>query len=404
MAFNTPNKQYTDNAPLWEKLNDCYHGPERIKSKEYTYLPATPSQTMQGLRQGQPGRQSYLNMIARAVFPELVYQTIESALGIMHQKPPNIRLPRELEYLRNRATGEGESLNALLRTINFNQLLYGRAGLVPTLWFEEGATQGIPLISHYSAPSIINWSHDFVILRTVESQYENFTESQTNVYWIFAIQEGILHFARRTDRDITSTDELGQYIFRNNTFNFLPFTFINANDTVSDVDRAPLLPLANMSLQIYLDEADYRNTKFATGQPTLVITGSSGAEKKKATPLGPGAKIELPKEATAQFLEVSGDSLAELRTSLENDYRRADEQGASLLTTRGKEAESGDALRIRVNAKAATRKTIALAGGDGLEEQLRHIGRMWQVSEERLDNELEVEVHRILISQIPVDR
>ena len=62
--------------------------------------------------------------------------------------------------------------------------------------------------------------------------------------------------------------------------------------------------------------------------------------------------------------------------SLENDYNRARSKAGQLLDTVSRERESGEALTIRVAARTASLKQIALAGAFGLQQALRHCA-MW---------------------------
>jgi hypothetical protein len=119
-------------------------------------------------------------------------------------------------------------------------------------------------------------------------------------------------------------------------------------------------------MAVYRGEADYRQGLWAQGQDTLVVMG--GGEKEYR--LGVGAAIDLPPDGDAKFIGVSADGLGEQRQALENDKTRAAAMGAQLLESRIAR-ESGESLKVRVAAKTATLKNVALAGAFALERILK---------------------------------
>src|SRR5690606_37416078 len=78
----------------------------------------------------------------------------------MHARPPKIELPTRLEYMRTRASSQGESLAHLLARINEEQLTSGRLGLLVDM--PEGRRTGAPPLhlAMYRAESIRNWDEN----------------------------------------------------------------------------------------------------------------------------------------------------------------------------------------------------------------------------------------------------
>src|SRR5690606_14162739 len=102
---------------------------------------------------------------SRAEFPDLVALTVRGAVGTILDQAAEIELPSELEPLREKATRDGLTLDALHRRIVTELMTTGRYGVLPGI-----DAAGGPYLAGYVAESIINWDvdenqhADFVVL------------------------------------------------------------------------------------------------------------------------------------------------------------------------------------------------------------------------------------------------
>jgi hypothetical protein len=345
------------------------------------------------------GLELYKAYLIRAFFPDLVKETVRALTGILDREAANIELPEALEDMRSVATPKGESLDSLLVQIHMDQLLYGRSGLL----LDVDPNRDLPLIVQYPAPQIINWDditetmsvkqiddtkrseamRRLLMVVLDESRYERetgdrFTWNLVPRFRVLSLGAGEGEvYTSQVERDGAFQPEIVPAI-KGKTLDEVPFIFINATDLATQPGEVPLVNLANLSMAIYRGEADHRSALFMSGQDTLVITGydiSSGdAENPSddAAPIiGSGAFLNLPDpEADAKFIGPDSMALPEQRTSLEDDYRRAGEEGIKLLSS-GAGAEAAETLRIRVAARTATLQTIAMTSAQGLETALR---------------------------------
>ena len=380
---------HTQHLQDWELMDDSFHGERRVKDKSYKYLPATPGQQLDGLNNNQKGRKNYLAYKMRARFSECVSEAVEALLGVMHSKPATIELPAKMADLMDKATIKGESLQMLLRRINEHQLVSGRLGLLADI--EDGAQIGtLPYIALYKATDIVNWDDtqkdiqkrnrlNLVVLN--ESRFE-----RVNLTWQFkrrfrALLLGAL--SPDDDSEVYNMAVLGEDAnltiegadtivpsIAGNTLDDIPFVMINSRDIVAEPDDPPLLGLANLAMTIYRADADYRGALFMQGQDTLVIIGGGEGDEIRA---GAGAHIDVPQGGDAKYIGTDSKGLKEMRESLNNDKKEAAESGGKLLDTRAGNAESGEALKIRVGARTASINQNALAGAEGLQTILRLI-------------------------------
>jgi len=402
MSLSSEHPMYSKYLLDWDQMTDCYAGERTVKNRTVKYLAATPGQEEDGMKnREQAGYRSYLAYLSRARFPDFVAQAVEGLLGIMHHKEATIELPEQMESLRENATVRGESLQMLLRRINEAQLVTGRVGILADV-ANESPVGTMPYIALYRAQDITNWDdgsrEDLVyqVLNMVvlnESEYERVTHFD----WELKTKYRLLLLGDIDENEAAGLYTMGVYqedkggldyneasmitpSIAGATLDEIPFVIINSKDIVSDPDDPPLLGLSNLALTVYRGEADYRQALFLQGQDTFVMIGGQDDNPR----LGAGAVVNVPLNGDAKFVGVDSKGLPEMRQALENDKKEASEIGGRLLDTQGGDAESGDALRIRVSARTAALNQIALAGAEGLQSLLRTIAKWIGVDPEQV--------------------
>jgi len=395
MSISSHHPLYADFLKDWDKLADAYRGERVVKEAGQKYLPPTAGQLIDGMGANEDGYKNYQAYKTRARFPGFLAQAVEALLGIMHHKPANIELPSQMESLLESATVKGESLENLLRRINESQLVDGRVGLLADV--PDGAPAGVlPYIATYCAKDIINWDDgarnelvrqtlNLVVLNETEPvrgkdfEWENEEKYRVLVYGEVDPNEpesaGLeyrMGVYTEEDGGTYTEDLMITPSIAGKSPDQIPFVFINSKDIVPDPDSPPLLGLAELAFAVYRSEADYRQSLFMQGQDTLVIIGGMGEEEIRA---GAGATITVTQGGDAKYIGVESAGLEEQRMAIENDRKEAADIGGKLLDTSGRDAESGDALRIRVSARTASLNQIALAGASGLETILKMMAR-----------------------------
>ncbi len=387
MGINSTHPDYDKVVEDYIQMADVYAGSRVVKEKGVKYLRATSSMVIDGaLKAQEPGYSAYLAYKDRAVFPNVVQQAASTMAGILSKDLWTIELPSEMEPLLDNATRQGETLHQLLRRIHEAQLVYGRMGIL----LDTAPDRDLPFFVTYDARSIINWDDSRDYGRGMDSL--NFVVTEE----VKQVNQGIGSFAW-VDQEVHRAlflDEAGQYstqteedqiaseivtpTFRGKALDFVPFTFINASDLEATPGVIPLLSSSEAALTIYQSEADFRQTLHQLGQETLVITGiapGSELDDDQPTRIGAGAIIELPEGSDAKFIGLSGVGLTEQRMALEDDYKRAMSEGSRLLENTSSQAESGEALKVRVAAKTTTLRSIARTSALGLETALKQMAR-----------------------------
>lgn len=390
MSLNSQHPAYAKYHDQWVQLRDFYKGEEHVKLAEDKYLLPTSGMLMDGMGTNEIGRKAYESYIARAVFPDYIKDAVEISIGLLHQKEAVIELPPELEVLRTSASIKGESLNQLLRRINVEQLITGRCGLLLDIPITPDPTYPVPYIALYIAESMINWdesndSIDTDKINMVILDETGYRRVNKLFDWQIMMQYRILILddngtykqgVFNNDTGINYDESLLiTPAIRGKTLQELPFVFVNSKDLLPLPENAPLLGLANITAAIYRGEADYRYSLFMQGQDTLVVIGSvrnpnlaPGGDDAIRT--GAGSRIDIDVTGDAKYIGVSSKGLAEQRTCLENDRKRAETQSGRLIGTKSN-VESGEALRVRIGAQTATLNQIAITSALALEKILK---------------------------------
>ncbi len=411
MGVESKHPAYIESTDDWRIMRDSIQGERKIKESTIAYLPPTAGQIMDGalkIPRSSNGAAAYANYLARARYPDLVKTAVSTQVGVMVREPAVIKLPAQMESMRENATRKGESLQGLLRRIYEQQLSFGRIGLLVDFPQDPITAERaeLPHLVEYNAESIINWDD------------ERFTEFGSDVLSLVVVNETIIVRGKDPEdvfewveerrfraivleavdpefpvgvsnplvyKTFVVVDEVVTESvtpqFRGVTLDEIPFVFIGANDLNALPDEIPLLGLARLALHIYQSGADYYHALHVIGSDTLVISGeeigANGDAKDEAQPtrVGTGAIIRLDTDGDAKFIGIDSNGIPEQRTALQNDLVEAREHGARLLEPRKGQAESGEALKSRIASATANLHQIALTGAAGLERSLKQVAK-----------------------------
>lgn len=385
LAQNHPS--YTDHLPDWKQMRDTYKGEKRVKSRGTMYLPATAGHVADGYGSGDSeaaGYASYEAYKVRSRYSNFVREAVQMAVGMMHNQPPKIELPKAMEGIRS---SKNESIPDFLRRINSEQLIVGRTGIMADLPLKPGDGPDLPILALYGAERMINWDSGSTDL-TMDALNMLILDESTyvrkdNFMWDLTTQHRVLLLGATDENDPTGVYRQG--LFRDSAFvasqmitpqymgktlDKIPFVIVNSVDITSEPDDPVLLDLSNLCLTLYRSDADYRQNLFMQGQDTFVTIGGS-FDEDDAVRTGAGARIDLPLGADAKYVGVESSGLQEQREALDRLESRAGTMGAQTLDSTSRERESGDSMRIRVASRTADLNQVADAGAMALEEILK---------------------------------
>ena len=375
MPASTKNPTYEMYYDTWQQTRDAVKGSVAIKDKRARYLPVpdgeTGSEGATNLRYANEehkgtGTLRYRNYIKRAVYTNFTGRTKNALVGAVFRKDPTIIVPAGLEYLIDDATGDGLSLNQLAKDELSNLLEVGRAGfLVDYPEADAGlSVEDVDLLDlrasivPYTAEQVINWKLNAIggrKLLTLIVLEEDYPENEDEFGHETKKQQRILRlssegYSQQIYREeMPYTDQFFPTKSDGSKWFEIPFVFCGAKNNDASIDDAPLAGIADINIAHYRNSADYEESCFLTGQPTLFITHSLSAEQfaeynPNGIKLGSRAGHVLGETGAANLVQAEPNSI--VREAMNSKMTEMVAIGARIVTDRGQN-ETAEGARIR---------------------------------------------------------
>lgn len=327
MPASTVIELLRDPLKQWEIISDCIAGEMQIKYRGDKYLPRPNASD---ISKANVARYSaYLN---RAVFYNVVKRTIGGLVGQIYSRDPIIEVPKSMELLVEDATGLGIGLIQLSKLSSSQVVGMGRSGVhtdfpdtggaVTAAQLQDGDIR--PMFTVYEPKNIINWrwikrgGRNVLTLVVLRGSYvvsdDGFVETRAPEYKVLRLVNNvytITHYRDRQDAQhgetVAPTDAAGK------TFSEIPFSFIGSENNEPSIDPAPLYDLSSLNIAHYRNSADYEESCYITGQPTVWFAGLTEQWVKEVmhgeVQMGARAAIPLPTGATAGIIQPDPNTL-----------------------------------------------------------------------------------------------
>jgi len=275
-------------------------------------------------------------------------------------------LPTALEYLIKDATGDGLGLEQLAKDELSNILETGRSFLLvdyPQVSGELSLEDINKLdlrasIIPYTAEQVVNWKTEAVAGRklltlVVLAETYNYDddefghESETQYRVLRLSEEG---YSQQLYRDGQPySEESFPTKSDGSRWDIIPAIFVGSKNNDSTVDDAPLADIADVNIAHYRNSADYEESCFITGQPTLFITHSLNEEQwfdynPQGIKLGSRSGHVLGESGSATLLQANPNNL--VLEAMKAKEAQMVAIGARIVTDRGGN-ETAEGARIR---------------------------------------------------------
>jgi len=379
MTVSTEREEYCKNEKKWKLVRDV------TESNVTSYI--------RDVDKRDPDRNiRYKN---DAQFTNFTSRTKSGLVGAVFRKDLVVDLPSDIEYVRDDATGFKVSLSKLAQKITGEVLITGRYGLlVDYPASEDGLTaqevSDMDLrarIYTYSAESIINWQVKLVngspkLLLVVLKECVN-DLSDDGFTWVENHQYRVLRMVNGGytqsiyDKDEELIDVMIPRDKNGNAWDYIPFVFVGSEDNDSEIDSIPLYDLANLNIGHLKNSADYEESVFLVGQPTLVIgTEMSSEQFKDANPggvlFGSRRGLNLGVAGHANLLQAAPNQLADV--AMQRKEEQAVMMGARLVMVQA-DRETAVAARMRHSGETSILSTIAHNVQDALIQCMKFLNR-----------------------------
>lgn len=403
MPVSDQHAEYRNNIAKWNLVRYCSEGATAVKAAKTTYLPMPNSEDT-----SDENKARYNDYLFRANFVNFVSSTKEGLIGMVFRKPTEIELPTELDYLKENINGDGLTSDQMIKDVTGDTLETGRYGLLTEYPVAQaGLTQdqvtalGLRAnIKQYPPESVLNWRTDtfggvtkltMVVLcePTEVIADDEFQVEIKDYHRVLLLKNGVYVQNLYNEKDELLTEAVGMeedstpildpdITPRNSkggTWDTIPFTFIGSENNDSTVDKAPLYDIAEVNLAHYRNSADYEESSFMVGQPTLFIYGltQSWVDKnyKNGLALGSRGGITAPENSGAELLQVNENNMP--RSGMEFKEKQMIMIGTRLIQDSAG-VETAEAAKIRfagqnskissliVNVESAFKQSIEWAG------------------------------------------
>lgn len=394
MSVETTLTALTDRLPDYELIRDCIAGQRAVKKQRDKYLPIPDPLDVSAAAQ-----QRYSAYLQRAAFYPATGRTLRGLIGLVYDKDPAVEAPELLAPVLVDAAGDGIALDQLSQMVLRDVASIGRCGLLvdyprtqgPTTIAQARTGNVRPTITRHKAEDIINWRTTtigakkllslVVIRETYVKEDDGFAQEVETRFRVLRLEAGIytvtLWEDGRQGARYIPTDGKG------NAFNEIPFTFVGSMNNDPTVDEPPLLDIAELNIQHFLNSADYEESVFLVGQPTPVFAGltkdwvdtvfreeiDDGHGQTRIinkVRLGSRAAVPLPVGGSAELLQADPNSLA--FEAMEHKEKQMIALGAKLIENTGTvqtatEAVLDSVLDNSVLATAARNVSAAITQG-----------------------------------------
>jgi hypothetical protein len=387
MPASDQHPEYIEHRKQWTMVRDCVDGPSAIRKKRTQYLPMPNPED-----KDKENEARYDSYVERASFVNFTGMTLEGLLGMVFRRPLKSELQSSIDYLEDNIDGSGITLDQMVRALCSNVLQTGRFGLL-TDYPEapEGLTSSEVTelnlranILPYKAEAIKNWDTEIiggvtvlsmVVLEEEHKEYapDGFSYEAKKYHRVLSLIDGAILPDIIDGADKVSGKIYIQMMFDEGDklvsvtvprksdrayWDRIPFSFVGAQNNDPEVDKAPLYDIADVNIAHYRNSADFEESSFMVGQPTLTIMGLSQSwvdeVMKGGVMLGSRRALLGPEGASADLLQANPNQMPQL--GMEMKEGQMVKLGARIIQEqRGN--ETAEAVKTRFagqNSKLAT--------------------------------------------------
>ena len=415
--------QYEYWQKSWKTLRDTSRGSIAVKNERKTYLPELNDQT----------DAEYNSYLDRATYFNMVGRTINGLTGTIFQRAPKVQdLPKRLLSSTSNITQDNKSLNDFSKLIAQEVVTTGRYGVLLDM---PSFSESEPYMQGYVTENIRNWrvgkgpNGKERLVEVVLVEFEDRSDSanpalhrEVERYRVLRLgpilkaegeeDDGVVEYGyqqhvyrsnlRSTGGGGTSygfpdlnglPDEIITPRNRGNVFDFIPFCFFGPWSNDPDVDKPPLLDIADLTLSHYRSYAELEHGRFYTAMPVYfahVANGDGSAEYS----VGPNTVWEVTGEKSPGIMEFHGSGLVFLERALDQKEHQISSLGGRMLGVRtAAVAESDNTVALKEKNERSLLLNITNVINNGL-TKLLYWYALWKDVSENQAKKIKMELNQ----------
>ena len=377
----------------WTKVRDCISGQRVIKSKGQTYL-----RKLQGSDQKE-----YEEYLDNANFFNMTGQTLAGMHGQVFRRAPMIRnFPKDKEPALVRFGKDGSTHVAFAKTVVREQCGVGRYGVL----VDAPRSSPNAYAVGYLAEDILDWDFADIageskLMRVLLREYVRedsaavssrgrprsgqYPYSYRQIHRELLLvpdpetESGWAYVQNLYDEDISGDPkETVVPMIRGMAIEEIPFVFFGASGNTCDVEKPPLLDIAELNISHYRTYANLEHGRSYTALPIYYAPGGEGTGAAEYH-IGPNMVWEVPADGMVPgIIEYKGEGLKTLERALAIKEAQIAAIGGRLLPGMGEAAsESDNQSTLREASEQSILMSVILATQDGMSQVVRY-WLMWR--------------------------
>lgn len=388
MSVSNKKKSYRKNVYNRKMARDCVEGANAIKRANTLYLPMPNG--FNYLPDDRPAPQqprdnetfseydapwfhsnpAYSAFLQRARFPEIVSLALHGLVGTATRKDPEIKLPPAISYMEEDAGKNGESLCRVFATMIYECLIAGNC--FPLLDVHQKTNK--LFIDVIPAEEFVDWEESIYgdgltfanieINSTVRSKIDKFVSEEKTYNFVFSHAEdgAAVVVEKYCDGVIESPAE--EITIQGKSFERIPLFPVGSVENCSKPQPALILGLCEIALDIYRTDADIKNARHLTCNPTMVITGAEDTsdpetgESSGGVPMLAGSQVALmlgDPNAKVFYPNTDTSALEHVGKTIQDFYVEATMYSSSIVSSApSTKVEAFETVQLKEVAKNAS--------------------------------------------------
>ena len=403
-----------------QMIADCIAGSEAVKARKTIYLPSP-----------QPlgdidAKSRYDAYIGRAVFYNVAGRTLDSLVGRVFTRAPVVDVPAPLQPVVDDTDGQTTSVDQLAQKAVALTVAFGGCGLhVDYPVTEGGATRQQlntgaikPTIHLHERKNVTNWrkvrrdGRELLTLVVLRETYtitdDGFKSSEATQYRVLRLVNNIytVELWRKAEKTSGYSIAIGPLVptdSNGNVYNEIPFRFVNPRGNGCDVEKSPMYDICDLNIAHYRNSADYEESVFVVGQPTVYASGLTETWVKEVLggklQIGARGIIPLPEGGNAGMMQAAPNTMA--FEAMQHKERQMLALGAKLVEQKQVQRTATEA-GIEEQAESSVLSSVARNVSDGILWALQWCGYFVGVEEGQIKFELNTDFD--LVNMSPAER
>ncbi|MDD3585635.1 MAG: hypothetical protein PHQ75_00505 [Thermoguttaceae bacterium] len=403
------NLHYNRLEPIWDFVRDAYLGTPAVKFGQHSFAYLPPSASEKEELEAKLDNSEYAFRKKYATFENLFRPAVNDIVGILQKNTAKVAFgikdnnesPPEVSAIDVYGNAYNDGLIGLKQRLNFNQVLYGRYGLLLDVIADSNGLNPQFKITEYTPQKILDGNIktgfngksclDWVLLdestrvfNKVSKQWMTETRYRVlgldaNGDFYHAVLDGSNAVGDWSRFDFNNPNGKVVYpIFKQKRLDFIPFTVCNVSRLgINEYEDPPFSDVADITMGVYQIDSLYKKALWNFASPTLVVSNAKKPEDKSiklGNMLWFQSQSGLP--VSASLMETNGSGLSELRNAKAEMKQALRNTSIRELLDGAGANSSGDALQLRTASGTAMIATIDQTGARAIEEQLIYAS-MW---------------------------